>query len=128
MYYRLKVPVERITFQQWLEIFETLRTYGDFSYKILKNDEQPLEDWYGTSMLHFAHLISTSKNYNLSDEYVLEDAHADSIMSGDEKTILKALSPRFKEALALYRNHLENSDFGLPNMLEIVFEIDEREY
>lgn len=128
MYYRLKVPIEKITFRQWVEILETLREYDDFGYKILKNDEEPLEDWYGTSMLHFAHLISTSKNYNLSDEYVLEDAHADSIMSGDEKTILEALSPRFKEALALYRNHLENSDFGLPNRLESIFEIDERGY
>lgn len=121
MHYRLKISVEKITLRQWVEILETLRKYDDFGYKILENDEEPLEYWYGTSMLHFAHLISTSKNYNLSDEYVLEDAH-------DEKTILKALSPRFKEALALYRNHLENSDFGLPNMLEIVFEIDERDY
>lgn len=39
--YKLKIPVEKITFQQWLEIFETLRAYGDFGYKILKNDEQP---------------------------------------------------------------------------------------
>lgn len=126
MYYRLTVPLEKITFEQWELIFETLRGYGDFGYKILKNDEEPLEGWYGISMLHFPYLISTSENYNIDDEYVLEDAYADSIMSGDEKTILKVLSPRFMEALALYRKHLENFDFGVPNMLESIFEIDER--
>ena len=64
--YRLKVPVEKIAFQQWLEIFETLRIYGDFGYKILKNDEEPLEDWYGVSILHLIYLITTSPHYNIA--------------------------------------------------------------
>ena len=128
MYYRLKVPIEKITFRQWVEILETLREYDDFGYKILKNDEEPLEDWYGTGILHFAYLISTSENYSIDEEYVLEDKYADSIISGDEKSILSVLAPHFMKALATYRKHLENYDFGLPNLLESVFEIDEREY
>ena len=126
--YKLKIPVEKITFQQWLEIFETLRAYGDFGYKILKNDEQPLEDWYGTSILLSTYLISTSPHYDIDDEYVLEDGFNKVLISGDEKSILEVLSPKFKEAISCYKDHLANSDFGLPNMLESIFEIDEREY
>lgn len=128
MYYRLKIPVEKLTFKQWLGIFETLRAYGDFGYKILKNDEQPLEDWYGTSILPLMHLISTSPHYDIDDEYVLEDGLNKVLISGDEKSILEALSPKFKEAISCYKDHLENCDFGMPNMLESVFEIDAREY
>lgn len=128
MYYRLKIPVEKLTFKQWLEIFETLRAYGDFGYKILKNDEQPLEDWYGTSILPLMYLISTSPHYDIDDEYVLEDGFNKVLISGDEKSILEALSPKFKEAISCYKDHLANSDFGLPNRLENIFEIDEREY
>lgn len=128
MKYRLAIPVDKITFQQWEVIFETLRGYDDFGYKILKNDEEQLEGWYGISMLHFAYLISTSENYNIDDEYVLEDEYADSIISGDEVSILNVLSPHFNKALATYRNHLENSDFGVPNMLDNIFEVDAREY
>lgn len=124
----MKVPVEKITFQHWLEIFETLRIYGDFSYKILKNDEQPLEDWYGTSILPLMYLISTSPHYDIDDEYVLEDGFNKVLISGDEKSILEALSPKFKETILCYKDHLANSDFGLPNRLESIFEIDEREY
>ena len=91
MYYRLKVPVERITFQQWLEIFETLRTYGDFSYKILKNDEQPLEDWYGTSILPLMYLSATSPHYNIDDEYVLINLNTKNVVSGDEEYILEKI-------------------------------------
>lgn len=128
MNYRLKVSVEKITFPQWLEIFETLRTYGDFGYKILKNDEGPLEDWYGTSILPLMYLISTSPHYDIDDEYVLEDGFNKVLISGDEKSILEALSPKFKEAISCYKDHLENFDFGLPNRLESIFEIDAREY
>lgn len=128
MKYRLAIPLDKIAFQQWEEIFETLREYDDFGYKILKNDEEPLEDWYGTGILHFAYLISTSENYSIYDEYVLEDKYADSIISGDEKSILSVLAPHFMKALATYRNHLESYDFGVPNMLDNIFEIDEREY
>ena len=32
--YRLKIPVEKITFEQWEMILETLRGYGDLNYKI----------------------------------------------------------------------------------------------
>lgn len=126
--YKLKIPVEKITFQQWLEIFETLRAYGDFGYKILKNDEQPLEDWYGTSILPLMYLSVTSPHYNIDDEYVLEDWFNRVLISGDEKSILEVLSPKFKEAISCYKDHLYNGDFGLPNMLESIFEIDEGEY
>lgn len=125
--YRLKVPVEKITFEQWQEIFETLRSEGDFSYKILKNDEDELEDWYGVSILHLIYLITTSPHYNIDDEYVLEDGFTNSLISGDEKSILEALSPHFKDAIARYIAYLDIGVFYLPHMLENVFEEDERE-
>ena len=126
--YKLKVSVEKIAFQQWLEIFETLRIYGDFGYKILKNDEEPLEDWYGTSILPLMYLSATSPHYNIDDEYVLEDGFNKVLISGDEKSILEVLSPHFKDAISCYKDHLENCGFGLPKRLESIFEIDEREY
>ena len=126
--YKLKIPVEKITFEHWKMIFETLRGYGDLNYKILKNDEETLEDWYNVSILHLIYLITTSPHYNMDDEYVLEDGFTNSLISGDEKSILEALSPKFKEAISCYKDHLANSDFGLPNRLESIFEIDEREY
>ena len=126
--YRLKVPVEKITFEQWEMILETLRDYGDLNYKILKNDEEPLEDWYNVSILHLIYLITTSPHYNIDDEYVLEDGFNKVLISGDEKSILEVLSPHFKDAISCYKDHLENCDFGLPNRLDGIFEIDEREY
>ena len=125
--YRLKVPVEKIAFQQWLEIFETLRSYGDFNYAILKNDEKELEDWYGCNILHLIRLIITSPNYNIDDEYVLEDGFTNSLISGDEKSILEVLSPHFKDAIARYIAYLDIGVFYLPRMLENVFEEDGRE-
>lgn len=126
--YRLKVPVEKLTFKQWGEIFETLRSEGDFDYAILKNDEKELEDWYGCNILHLIHLITTSPNYNIDDEYVLEDVFTNSLISGDEKSILEVLSPHFKDAIACYIDHLDKDDFDVPRMLENVFGEDEREY
>lgn len=125
--YRLKVPVEKLTFNQWQEIFETLRSEGDFGYKILKNDEQPLEDWYGTSILPLMYLSATSPHYNIDDEYVLEDGFNKVLISGDEKSILEVLSPHFKDAIARYIAYLDIGVFYLPHMLENVFEEDERE-
>lgn len=119
--YRLKVPVEKITFEQWEMIFETLKGYGDFDYKILKNDEEPLEDWYNVSILHLIYLITTSPHYNIDDEYVLEDGFANSLISGDEKSILDALSPHFNEAISCYIDHLNNGDFILSHVLKNVF-------
>ena len=126
--YRLKISVEKLTFNQWQEIFETLRSEGDFNYAILKNDEKELEDWYGCNILHLIRLITTSPNYNIDDEYVLEDGFTNSLISGDEKSILEVLSSHFKDAISCYKDHLENCDFGLPNRLDGIFEIDEREY
>lgn len=111
-----------------MEILETLRKYDDFGYKILENDEEPLEDWYDTSILPLMYLSATSPHYNIDDEYVLEDGFNRVLISGDEKSILEALSQKFKEAVSCYKDHLENYDFGLPNMLDGIFEIDEREY
>ena len=125
--YRLKIPVEKLTFNQWQEIFKTLRGEGDFGYKILKNDEQPLEDWYGTSILPLMYLSATSPHYNIDDEYVLEDVFTNSLISGDEKSILEVLSPHFKGAIARYIAYLDIGVFYLPRMLENVFEEDERE-
>lgn len=104
-----------------------MRSEGDFGYKILKNDEQPLEDWYGVSILHLIHLITTSPNYNIDDEYVLEDGFTNSLISGDERSILEVLSPHFKDAIARYIAYLDIGVFYLPRMLENVFEEDERE-
>lgn len=123
--YRLKVPVEKITFNQWQEVFETLRSEGDFDYAILKNDEKELEDWYGCNILHLIHLITTSPNYNIDDEYVLEDGFTNSLISGDEKSILEALYPHFKDAIACYIDHLDEDDFGVPRVLERVFGEDD---
>jgi hypothetical protein len=125
--YRLKVPVEKITFEQWEMILETLRGFGDLNYKILKNDEEPLEDWYGVSILHLIYLITTSPRYNIDDEYVLEDGVDNILISGDEKSILEVLSPHFKDAIARYIAYLDIGVFYLPHMLENVFEEDERE-
>lgn len=126
--YKLKVPVEKLTFKQWQEIFETLKCEGDFNYAILKNDEKELEDWYGCNILHLIHLITTSPNYNIDDEYVLEDVFTNSLISGDEKSILEVLSPHFKDAITCYIDHLERGIFYLPRMLENVFEEDDGEY
>ena len=126
--YKLKVPVENLTFKQWQEIFETLRSEGDFNYAILKNDEKELEDWYGCNILYLIRLITTSPNYRIDDEYVLEDGFTNSLISGDEKSILEVLSPHFKDAITCYIDHLEMGVFYLPRMLENVFEEDEREY
>ena len=120
--YKSKIPVEKITFQQWLEIFETLRAYGDFGYKILKNDEQPLEDWYGTSILPLMYLISTSPHYNIDDEYVLGDGFNKVLISGDEKLILSVLSIHFRTALTIFIRELDNSHLELSERLEDVFE------
>lgn len=125
--YKLKIPVEKLTFNQWQEIFETLRSEGDFNYVILKNDEKELEDWYNVSILHLIYLITTSPYYNIDDEYVLEDGLANSLISGDEKSILETLSPRFKDAIARYIAYLDIGVFYLPHMLENVFEEEERE-
>lgn len=126
--YRLKVPVEKITFEHWEMIFETLRGYGDLNYKILKNDEETLEDWYNVSILHLIYLITTSPHYNMDDEYVLEDGFTNSLISGDEKSILEALSPRFNEAISCFIDRLNNGDFILSHVLKNVFEEDERGY
>lgn len=120
--YKSKIPVEKITFQQWLEIFETLRAYGDFGYKILKNDEQPLEDWYDTSILPLMYLISTSPHYNIDDEYVLGDGFNKVLISGDEKLILSVLSIHFRTALTIFIRELDNSHLELSERLEDVFE------
>ena len=125
--YKLKIPVEKLTFNQWQEIFETLRSEGDFGYKILKNDEQPLEDWYGTSILPLMYLSVTSPHYNIDDEYVLEDGFNKVLISGNEKSILEVLSPHFKAAIARYIAYLDIGVFYLPHVLENVFEEDERE-
>lgn len=125
--YRLKISVEKITFEQWKEIFETLRSEGDFNYAILKNDEKELEDWYGCNILHLIHLITTSPNYNIDDEYMLEDGLTNSLISGDEESILEVLSPHFKDAIAHYIDYLDIGVFYLPRMLENVFGEDERE-
>ena len=125
--YKLKVPVEKLTFKQWQEIFETLRCEGDFNYAILKNDEKELEDWYGCNILHLIRLITASPNYSINDEYVLEDGFTNSLISGDEKSILEVLSPHFKDAIARYIAYLDIGVFYLPHVLESVFEEDERE-
>lgn len=119
--YKLKIPVEKLTFNQWQEIFETLRSEGEFNYAILKNDEKELEDWYGCTILHLIRLITTSPNYNIDDEYVLEDGFTNSLISGDEKSILEVLSPHFKDAIARYIAYLDIGVFYLPRMLENVF-------
>lgn len=119
--YRLKVPVEEITFEQWEMILETLSGYGDLNYKILKNDEESLEDWYSVSILHLIYLITTSPHYNIDDEYVLEDGVDNTLISGDEKSILEALSPHFNEAISCFIDHLNNDDFILSHVLKNVF-------
>lgn len=119
--YKLKVPIEKITFEQWEMMLETLSGYGDLTYKILKNDEEPLEDWYGVSILHLIYLITTSPHYNIDDEYVLEDGVDNILISGDEKSILEALSPRFNEAISYFIDHLNNDDFILSHVLKNVF-------
>lgn len=105
-----------------------MRSEGDFDYAILKNDEKELEDWYGCNILYLIRLITTSPNYNIDDEYVLEDGFTNSLISGDEKSILEVLSPHFKDAIVYYIDHLEKDDFGVPRMLENVFEEDEEEH
>lgn len=120
--YKLKIPVEELTFNQWQEIFETLRSEGDFNYAILKNDEKELEDWYGCNILHLIRLITASPNYSINDEYVLEDGFTNSLISGDEKPILSVLSLHMKKAIELYLALLETDDIRLSMILEEVFE------
>lgn len=42
--YKLRIPVEKINFQQWRETFHTLRDGDYFGYVIAKNDEYFLSD------------------------------------------------------------------------------------
>ena len=72
--------------------------------------------------------LTLAERQNIDDEYVLEDGLANSLISGDEKSILEVLSPHFKDAITCYIDHLERGIFYLPRMLENVFEEDDGEY
>ena len=85
-----------------------MRCEGDFNYAILKNDEKELEDWYGCNILHLIRLITTSPNYHIDDEYVLEDGFTNSLISGDEKSILEKLEKNMEKYISTLISYLNN--------------------
>ena len=119
--YKLKIPVEKITLEQWREIFNTLREYDDYGYVIMDNEEESFEEWFGNNLIHLAYLIYTSARYDVHDKYVLLDVHSNILFSGDESLILSELSTHLKDAVDAYLEHLENGDFILPKILDGVF-------
>lgn len=44
MMYRLRIPVEKINFQQWKEILNVLKEYDDLRYVIMCNQEESLAE------------------------------------------------------------------------------------
>lgn len=71
--YRLKVPVEKITFEQWEEIFHALRDGDYFGYIIAENDEYFLTEEFNGDIMGLLSLVSNSPNYDVKDTYILYD-------------------------------------------------------
>ena len=65
--YRLKVPVEKINFEQWVEIFHTLEDGDYFGYIIAKNNEDFLANEFNCDIMGLLSLVSDSPNYNVKD-------------------------------------------------------------
>ena len=120
--YRLRIPVENIDFQQWKEIFHTLRDGDYFGYVIAKNDEFFLASEFNYDIMGLLSLVSNSPNYNVKDTYILYDKHHSLIISGDEKLVLSVLSIHFRTALTIFVRELDNGHLELTERLEEVFE------
>lgn len=120
--HRLKIPVEKITFEQWKEIFHTLRECDYFGYIIAKNDEYFLAEEFDCDIMGLLSLVSNSPNYNVKDEYILYDKHHSLLISGDEELILSVLSIHFRTALTIFMRELDNGHLELSERLEEVFE------
>lgn len=120
--YRLKIPVEKINFEQWTEIFHILRDGDYFGYIIAKNDEDFLAKEFNYDIMGLLSLVSDSPNYNVKDEYILYDKHHNLLLSGDEKLILSVLSIHFRTALTIFVRELDSGHFELSEGLERVFE------
>lgn len=120
--YRLRIPVEKINFQQWKEIFHTLRDGDYFGYVIAENDEYFFTNEFNYDIMGLLSLVSNSPNYNVKDEYILYDKHHSLLISGDEKLILSVLSIHFRTALTIFMRELDNGHLELSERLEGVFE------
>lgn len=120
--YRLRIPVEKINFQQWKEIFHTLRDGDYFGYVIAENDEYFLANEFNYDIMGLLSLVSNSPNYNVKDTYILYDKHHNLLISGDEKLILSVLSIHFRTALTIFMRELDNGHLELSEGLEGVFE------
>lgn len=120
--YRLRIPVEKINFQQWKEIFHTLRDGDYFGYVIAENDEYFLANEFNYDIMGLLSLVSNSPNYNVKDTYILYDKHHNLLISGDEKLILSVLSIHFRTALTIFVRELDNGHLELSERLEEVFE------
>lgn len=120
--YRLRIPVEKINFQQWKEIFHTLRDGDYFGYVIAENDEYFLANEFNYDIMGLLSLVSNSPNYNVKDTYILYNKHHNLLISGDEKLILSVLSIHFRTALTIFMRELDNGHLELSEGLEGVFE------
>lgn len=120
--YRLRIPVEKINFQQWKEIFHTLRDGDYFGYVIAENDEYFLANEFNYDIMGLLSLVSNSPNYNVKDTYILYDKHHNLLISGDEKLILSVLSIHFRTARTIFMRELDNGHLELSEGLEGVFE------
>lgn len=120
--YRLRIPVEKINFQQWKEIFHTLRDGDYFGYIIAENDEYFLTEEFNGDIMGLLSLVSNSPNYDVNDGYILYDKHHNLLLSGDEKLILSVLSIHFRTALTIFMRELDSGHFELSEGLERVFE------
>lgn len=123
--YKLKVPLEKIKFEEWREIFNILKEYDDCRYAIMCNREESLAEWFEDNLMHLAYLVSMSPNYSVNDRYVLYDIDHNLMLSGDEKLILSVLSLQMKKAIELYLQYLKSGDIGVSKILENVFGEDD---
>lgn len=120
--YRLKIPVENIKFEQWKEIFHTLRDGDYFGYVIVKNNEDFLAKEFNYDIMGLLSLVSNSPNYSVKDTYILYDKYHSLLISGDEKLILSVLSIHFRTALTIFTRELDSGHLELSERLEGVFE------
>lgn len=120
--YRLRIPVEYIDFEQWVDIFHSLRDGDYFGYVIAENNEHFFTEEFDCDIMGLLAVVCKSPQYSVKDKYVLYDAHHGLILSGDEKVILAVLSIHFRTALTIFMKELDAGRVELGENLEWVFE------
>lgn len=124
--YKLKIPVEKLTFNQWQEILEDLMILEE-------NELVTLWVAYNNSDFQdpkeFMRFAKKAKHYSPSDEYILCMNNPFSIItSGNEEMILKELEPYMPDIINRYCKGLDaDKDWGIPPILSDIFEVNNEE-